>query len=69
MSFHLLELPFILLPVLLTTAFWFWMLIDCRYNPSLRGSQKVLWFLLILFTHLIGAIVYFIIGRSQKNVA
>ena len=64
MGFHPLEIL-----VLLTTAFWLWMLIDCLFNKSLRGTQKVLWLLLIFFTHMIGAIVYFIIGRSKKNVA
>jgi len=63
MAFHPLEIL-----ALLTTAFWLWMLIDCLFNKSLRGTQKVLWLLLILFTHIIGAIVYIIIGRSKKNV-
>lgn len=66
MSFHIIELPFILIPVLLVTAFWLWMLIDCLSNTSLRGTQKVLWLLFILFTHILGAIVYFFFGRAKQ---
>ncbi len=66
MSFHIIELPFILIPALLITVFWFWMLIDCLSNRSLRGGQKVLWLLFILFTHILGAIVYFFFGRAKK---
>jgi Phospholipase_D-nuclease N-terminal len=59
----------ILLIILLITAFWLWMLVDCRYNKYLNGTQKVLWFLLILFTHIIGAILYALLGRSNKKAA
>lgn len=64
MGFHLIDM----LIFLLATAFWFWMLVDCIVNKSLRDAQKVLWFLLIFFTHILGAIVYFFIGRPKKNM-
>ncbi len=67
MSLHIIALPFIVIPVLLATAFWLWMLRDCLYNKSLRGAYKVLWLLLIFFTHILGAIAYFVIGRSKKQ--
>ena len=61
----------IILPIilLLATVFWIWMLVDCAKNKSLASSHKLLWFLVIFFTHLIGALAYFIIGRSTNKVA
>ncbi len=67
MSFHIIELPFIVIPVLLAIVFWLWMLRDCLYNTSLRGTYKFLWLLVIFFAHLIGAIAYFIIERSKTQ--
>jgi hypothetical protein len=42
---------------LLTTLFWVWMLVDCIRNNRL--THKGLWVLFILFTHGLGALVYF----------
>ncbi len=41
----------------LTTLFMIWMLIDCVRNTTLR--HKWIWFLFILFTNFVGALVYF----------
>jgi phospholipase D-like protein len=50
---------------LLLVIFWVWMLIDCIRNTTLR--HKVLWVLFILFTHALGAFVYFFArGPWQK---
>ncbi|EFH87500.1 PLDc N-terminal domain-containing protein [Ktedonobacter racemifer] len=54
--------------IFLTTAFWLWMMVDCILNKSLRDTEKVLWFLLIFFTQIAGAIIYFIIGRTKRNI-
>ena len=69
MPFHIISILIILTLftlLLFATAFWIWMLVDCLLNKSLRDTQQVLWFLLILFTHIPGAIVYFFIGRVKK---
>ncbi len=41
-----------------TTIFWVVMLIDCFRNGRL-GSSKIFWLLLIFFTHIFGALIYF----------
>lgn len=41
----------------LTTLFYIWMMIHCLGNNRVR--HKTFWFLFILFTHMIGAMVYF----------
>jgi len=45
------------------TVFWLWMLIDALVNEPDTG-QKILWFLVIFFLHLVGAIIYFAIRKS-----
>jgi len=55
--------------LLLTALFWLWMLTDCVGNKSISGIQKIVWFLLIFFTYLPGAIAYFLIGHSTHKVA
>ena len=50
---------------LLGTVFWLWMLIDCLANePS--GNDKILWTIVILLTHVLGAILYYFIRRPQR---
>jgi hypothetical protein len=51
---------------LITTVFWVWMLVDCLLNRNMRGS-KICWFLLILFTQWIGALIYFFTACRQRN--
>jgi hypothetical protein len=46
-------------------AFWIWMLVDCVTNASIAGPEKVVWLLIILFTHFIGALIYFFVRRSR----
>ncbi len=41
-----------------TTIFWIVMLIDCFRNGRL-GSSKIFWLLLIFFTQIFGAVIYF----------
>ncbi len=51
---------------IVTTVFWIWMLIDCLMNPRLQGTEKLVWVLVILFLHVLGAIIYFVVGRQQR---
>ena len=51
---------------LLSTAFWIWMTVDCIMNKRLSDMQKALWVVLILFTHFIGALIYFFAGRQGQ---
>ena len=48
---------------LLTTVFWLWMLIDAILSPR-RGAEKIVWVLVVLFLHFLGALVYYFIGRG-----
>ena len=48
---------------------WIWMLIDCLTNHGIPGSEKVAWVLVILFTHFLGALIYFFVGRPKRKTA
>jgi len=49
------------------TAFWIWMLIDCAQNEPSAGNDKVVWLLIIIFTHFIGALIYFFVRRGPRR--
>ncbi|EFH81870.1 PLD nuclease N-terminal domain-containing protein [Ktedonobacter racemifer] len=49
------------------TAFWVWMLIDCVRNRYLKDDARVVWALVIFFTHLIGAFVYYLTEYSGRK--
>ena len=59
---YLALLPFlIIIPVLFIglalMAFWIWMLVDCATKEPSAGNDKVIWILVIIFTHWIGALI------------
>jgi hypothetical protein len=56
-----------LLWVLLAVAavvIWVWALVDAITNPALDGTMRLIWILVIIFTQIIGAIIYLLIARS-----
>jgi hypothetical protein len=60
----------ILLPVFLVgvvaTLFWIWMLIDCVTKENNEGNNRLIWVLIIIFAHWIGALIYLIVRRPQR---
>jgi hypothetical protein len=46
--------------------FWLWMLIDCATKESDQGNTKIVWIIIIVFTNLVGALVYFFVQRSRR---
>jgi len=63
---------FLILPVFLIlgiggTILWIWMLVDCATKePGDRGNEKIVWILIIVFTHWIGALIYLLARRPQR---
>jgi hypothetical protein len=51
-------------------AVWIWALIDCIQVPDdtlYESGNKLVWVLIIVFLSLIGAILYFAIGRPRGS--
>ena len=51
---------------LLGTIFWIWMLVDCATKERNQDTEKIVWILIILFTHFIGALLYLFVGRPRR---
>ena len=61
-------LLFFVLPIILAMlAFWIWMLISAIQNKGLTEGEKVAWVLVVLFLHLLGAVVYFVVGHPKRK--
>lgn len=48
------------------TVFWVWMLIECATKESNEGNDKLVWILIIIFTHWIGALIYLLVRRPKR---
>ena len=53
--------------VLLGSALWVWMLIDCAMQESGDGNTKIVWTLIMIFTAWLGALAYFLLRRPQRQ--
>ncbi len=47
-------------------AFWIWMIVDVIQNPRLVGNDKIVWALVVIFLHALGAAIYFFVGRQRS---
>jgi len=57
---------FLGLLAILATVFWIWMLVDCALHEPSEGNDKLVWVVIILFTHALGAIIYFLVRRPKR---
>jgi hypothetical protein len=63
---ELLILPVFFAVAVLGTIFWIWMLVDCATKEPSTGNDKIVWVLVIVFTHWIGAAIYYFVRRPQR---
>jgi prolipoprotein diacylglyceryltransferase len=47
-------------------VFWIWMLVDCATKESDQGNTKIVWIIIIVFTNLVGAVLYFFVQRQRR---
>ena len=71
MIFAFLTPPMMLLccagiPAILLSVLWIWALVDCLTNEPAEETEKVIWILVIVFTHALGAVLYLIIRRPKR---
>lgn len=48
------------------TIFWIMMIVECVTKEPTQGNDKLVWVLIIVFTHLIGALLYYFIRRPER---
>ena len=48
-------------------VFWIWMLIHAITNKGLTDTEKIIWVLVVLFLHVLGALIYFFMGRPKAT--
>lgn len=58
-------LLFVLLLIVLPTAFWIVEFVDAARRQFPDQTVKVVWLLVIFFTHFIGAAIYYFVGKKQ----
>lgn len=47
-------------------AFWIWMIVDCASHETSDGNEKVMWILLLVFTSILGALIYYSLRRRKR---
>jgi hypothetical protein len=43
------------------------MLVDCASKEPSAGNDKVIWILVIIFAHWIGALIYYLARRPERK--
>lgn len=51
----------------LGVAFWIWMLYDCLVHEPSNGNDKIIWVLVIVFTNIIGALIYYFVRYRTRT--
>lgn len=47
-------------------ALWIWMLIEVLTRETDEGSSRLIWALVIVFTHWLGALIYLLVRRQKR---
>ncbi|MFC1453066.1 PLDc N-terminal domain-containing protein [Verrucomicrobiota bacterium] len=45
---------------------WIWMIVDCATKEPSEGNDKLVWILIIVLTHWIGALMYLLVRRPKR---
>ncbi len=56
---------FFMVIVVLIFVFWIWMLIECVMRK--KFDDKLIWVLVIIFLHFIGALLYYFLVHKKKK--
>ena len=66
LSLSVIHLIIVFIFILLPSIFWIIALIDILKSDFRDTNGKIIWALVVIFLPIIGSILYFLIGRSQK---
>ena len=65
-SLSVIHLIIVFIFILLPSIFWIIALIDILKSDFRDTNGKIIWALVVIFLPVIGSILYFLIGKSQK---
>jgi hypothetical protein len=51
---------------LAATVFWIWCIIDVVTKEPSEEGNKVIWVLVVVLLHLLGALIYFLVRRPER---
>lgn len=51
---------------ILGSVFWLWMIVDCATKEPANTNDKVIWLVVIICVHLVGALLYYFIRRPER---
>ncbi len=54
--------------VIASFVFWICMLVSAIQNKGLNEGEKICWVLAIALLHVLGAVIYFFVGRPKRNL-
>jgi hypothetical protein len=57
---------FLILLGLALCIFWIWMLVSAIQNNGLNGMERLIWVLVIIFLHFLGAFLYLLLGHPKR---
>ncbi len=66
LSLSVIHLIIVFIFILLPFIFWIIALIDILKSDFRDTNGKIIWVLVVIFLPVIGSILYFLIGKSQK---
>ena len=66
LSLSVIHLIIVSIFILLPSIFWIIALIDILKSDFRDTNDKIIWALVVIFLPVIGSILYFLIGKSQK---
>ncbi|OGE31006.1 hypothetical protein A2631_04975 [Candidatus Daviesbacteria bacterium RIFCSPHIGHO2_01_FULL_44_29] len=52
---------------LAATVFWIWMLVDAIQRKFKDQSERLVWVLVIVFTHFAGALIYYFVVKANSK--
>lgn len=52
---------------LLGFILWIWILVDCIKRDFKNENEKLLWILILIFAHWIGALIYYFLVKRKYN--
>jgi hypothetical protein len=59
---------FVILVGVAACVLWIAALIDCLRREFPDSTEKLLWVLVIIFVHFLGALIYYFVGRSRGRL-